>query len=217
MATLAQLNAFIAYLNQQWNVMTIGGTTYGEPYVIGGQHLHLTPYNYKSIIHNKEKDTGGYADGTTYEEAAKKYCKRLFDHGATDLYAYDCSGLGMYWLQNVSGIYSSDISANSMMKVCKLYKNTPKKGWWVFHVNSNGHATHIGYMVDDTHVVESRGRMYGVQKRTFRKVNWNKWGVPKIWAEVIESPDNPNPGHTWVHFMSNYTFYPGGGYFFPPH
>lgn len=217
MATLAQFNAFIAYLNQQWNVMTIGGTTYGQPYVWGGQHLHLTPSNYNSVIHNREGGRGGYADGTTYEAAAKAYCKRLFDNGATDLYAYDCSGLGMYYLQNVSGIYSGDKNANSMMGACKLYKNTPKKGWWVFHVNSNGRATHIGYMVDDTHVVEARGRKYGVQKRTFKKANWDKWGVPRIWEGVIESPGNPHPGHTWVHFMSNYLWSPGGNYFYPPH
>lgn len=196
MATLAELNQFIAYLNQQINIATVNGVSYGEPYVWGGQHLHLTPSNYQSVIHNRENGRGSYSDGTTYEAAAKAYCKRLFDAGLTDLYAYDCSGLGMYWLQNVSHISPNDKNAHGMMKWCTLYKDTPKRGWWCFHVNSSGRATHVAYMVDDTHTIEARGRKYGVVKRTWKKSLWDKWGVPKIWKEVIQSPDNPHPGHT---------------------
>ena len=208
MATLAQLNAFISYLNQQWNFMTIGGVTYGQPYVWGGQHLHLTPSNYISVINNRESNT-------TDRARAKAYCKRLFDNGATDLYAYDCSGLGMYFWQNLEHEYPSDKTADGMMASCTLYPDVPKRGWWVFKVNSTGRAYHVGYMVDDTHVVEAYGRSDGVIKTVFSKSIWQKWGIPKILKEVIPAPGDP--GHTWVHFMSNYLWAPGGNYFFPPH
>lgn len=217
MATLAELNQFIQYLNDQYGIATIGGHTYGEPYVWGAQHMHLTPSNYEARIHAREAGRGGYKDGTTYEEAAKKYCKRLFDAGLTDLYAYDCSGLGMYWMYNVSHIYSGDTNANGMMGRCKLYKDDPERGWWVFHVNSSGRATHVGYMVDNTYVIEAKGRKWGVTKSKFRRSNWDKWGIPKVWEGVIPEPGQPHPGHTWSHYTANYIWYPGGNYFFPPH
>lgn len=208
MATGAQLTAFINFLEAQANVRTIDGTTYGQPYVIGGQHLALTPSNYQAQINARESDT-------TYRAQAKAYCKRLFDAGETILYAYDCSGLGMYFWQNLEHEYPEDLNANGMMGKCNLYKDDPKRGWWVFKVNSNGRAYHIAYMVDNTHTIEAMGRRYGVVKREFKRSAWDKWGIPKILKEVIPAPGEP--GHTWVHFMSNYIFYPGGNYFFPPH
>lgn len=216
MANAADLNEFIQYLEDQANFMVINGHTWGEPYVIGGQHLSLTPSNYETVIHNREHGRGGYSNGQTYEEAAKQYCERLFDAGATQLYAYDCSGLGMYFWQNVKHEYPGDMNAHGMMGKCNLYKETPKRGWWVFHVN-NGRATHIGYMVDNTHVIESKGRRYGVTKSVFRRSAWDRWGIPKILEGVIPAPGDPRPGTTQHHYYQNYIFYPGGGYFFPPH
>ena len=85
------LNEFIKYLTEQ----------IGQPYLWGGQHTKLTPDNYVEIIHKREDGRGKYADGTTYAEASIAFCKKKFDQGATVLYAYDCSGLGMYWIQNI--------------------------------------------------------------------------------------------------------------------
>lgn len=208
MATLAQLNAFITYLEAQANVRTINGTVYGEPYIWGGQHTHLTPSNYQSVINNMESDTWDRI-------YAKQYCKRLFDAGESDLYGYDCSGLGMYFWQNVEHEYPGDKTADGMMNSCTLYPDPPKRGWWVFRCNSNGRAYHIGYMVDNTHTVEAEGRSTGVIKKEYKPSLWHKWGIPKILKEVIPAPGDP--GHTWVHFMANYIWAPGGNYYFPPH
>lgn len=208
MATAAQLNAFITYLNEQWNFMTVNGHVYGQPYVWGAQHTQLTPSNYISVINNREDDAVNRA-------RAKAYCKRLFDAGATVLYAYDCSGLGMYFWQNLEHEYPGDKTADGMMNSCTLYREEPKRGWWVFKCNSTGKAYHIGYMVDNTHVVEAYGRSEGVIRTVFSKSIWQKWGIPKILKEVIPAPGVP--GHTWVHFMSNYIWAPGGNYFWPPH
>ena len=220
MASAADLNAFINYLNGNWNIAVVNGKTYGEPYVIGGQHTRVTPATYKSYIHSREDGTGSYTSGpykgTTYEQAAKDYCKRLFDAGLTELFCSDCSGLGMYWLYNVKHFYSGDLRASGMAAKCTLYKDTPKRGWWVFR-KDQGRVVHIGYMVDDTYLIHDKGRAYGVEKKKFKKSEWHTWGVPKIWKDVIQSPDNPHPGHTYIAYQYNYIFAPGGGYFFPPH
>ena len=208
MATLAQLNAFITYLNQQWNFMTIGGVTYGQPYVWGAQHTQLTPSNYISVIDSRESDP-------TNRRRAKAYCKRLFDAGATVLYAYDCSGLGMYFWQNLEHEFPGDMTADGMMRACTLYPDTPKRGWWVFKLTSTGRAYHVGYMVDNTHVVEAYGRSEGVIKTVFSKSIWKKWGIPKILKEVIPAPGEP--GQQIEHYASNYLWAPGGNYFWPPH
>lgn len=195
MATALQLTNFIYYLDETADIALINGKTYGQPYVIGGQHLHLTPQNYIAQIHAREANTGGYGY-ITYEQAAKDYCKRLFDNGLTDLYAYDCSGLGMYWWQNVEHEYDRDMNANSMMYACDLYKERPRRGWWVFHVQqSSGRATHVGYMVNDTTVVQALGRLYGVTRSPFKASEWNRWGIPKILKGVIPAPGDPTPGH----------------------
>jgi hypothetical protein len=162
-----KLSEFNTYLNEQ----------VGQPYIWGAQHLKLTESDYIAIITRKESDP-------TYRASAIAYCKKLFDSGATVLYAYDCSGLGMYYLQNVKKVYSHDLSANGMMGQCDIV-DEPKRGYWLFRVNSDGKATHIGYMVSDTDLIEARGRAYGVVRRRYVKRDWHKVGKPKCveWDE----------------------------------
>lgn len=176
---------FIEYLKAQL----------GQPYLWGGQHTKLTPEDYEAIINRKEKDTGGYKDGPTYAQAAIDFCRKKFEAGAKELYAYDCSGLGMWWLHNVKGLIADDLNANSMMTTqCRIYiANGPKKGWWVFRTDDKGRATHVGYMVDDKYLIEAKGRKYGVVKTKFRIKDWTFWGVPFVFAEEIDGGVDPEP------------------------
>ena len=160
---------FNAYLNAQ----------VGQPYCWGCQHTMLTPDNYEAVITRKESDA-------VYRLTAISYCKARFDMGATVLYAYDCSGLGMYWLQNLKKIYTKDMNANSMMGKCEMV-DTPKNGYWVFRI-SDGKATHIGYMVTDTEVIHAKGRDKGVCRERYVKSYWHRVGKPNC----IEF-DNPEP------------------------
>ena len=170
-----KLNDFLSYLELQ----------VGQPYLWGGQHTKLTPYTYVDIIERKETSAQNAED-------AIAYCKTLFDNGASVLYAYDCSGLGMYYLQNVTKTYSHDMSANSMMGECKK-ADEPKKGYWVFRLN-DGKATHIGYMVSDTEVIHAKGRKFGVVKEKYKKSYWHCVGIPKcIDFEEPEPPEPPTP------------------------
>ena len=75
------LNEFITYLNEQ----------VGQPYLWGGQHTKLTPSNYISVIAKREAKEEN-------QKLVETYCKKKFDSGIDVLYAYDCSGLGVYWL-----------------------------------------------------------------------------------------------------------------------
>ena len=184
------VDEFIVYLKEQ----------VGQPYLWGGQHTKLTPANYKAVIHKKEAGRGSYPDGTTYEQAVIDFCEKKFDAGATVLYAYDCSGLGCYWLYDLTHLYKGDVNANTMMGRCILKTDPPKKCWWVFRLDGK-RASHIGYMIDDQYLIEAKGRKYGVVKTKFREKDWNKWGIPKVFEkeltpqpEPTPSPEPPEPG-----------------------
>lgn len=108
--------------------------------------------------------------------------------------AFDCSGLGMYWMQNVKGIYSYDMNANNLYNTCskKLTKNELKKGDWVF-IDTNGKKTHIGYVVDDNlNIIEARGRDYGVISGKLDS-RWTHFARPDIFKAEIEKETWPTP------------------------
>ena len=176
------VNGFIEYLKKQ----------VGEPYLWGGQHTRLTPENYVRIIERKEADRGGYPDGTSYADAAIDFCKDKFEEGARVLYAYDCSGLGCYWLCNVTHLYRCDVNANTMMGRCALREELPKRGWWVFRMKGTK-ASHIGYMIDDEYLIEAKGRRYGVVKTKFRTKDWHRWGIPAVFEKELTPEPQPEP------------------------
>ena len=182
---MGMLDEFNSYLKSQ----------VGEPYLWGGQHTKLTPQNYEKIIHSKEDGRGKYSDGTTYANASIAYCKKLFDAGASVLYAYDCSGLGVYWLYEVKHLWKADANANTMMSRCTNIDTAgpPSKGWWVFRLDSSKkRAVHIGYMVDNINVIQAEGRKYGVTNKRFRSQDWDCWGIPKVFHDDIVKP-TPTP------------------------
>ena len=168
---------FNAYLTEQ----------VGMPYVWGAQHLKLTPDNYVKEITKREKDEA-------YRKTAIEFCEKLFAEGYTVLYAYDCSGLGMYWLQNLKKILSHDLSANGMMGLCEIV-DAPKCGYWVFRLGSDGKATHIGYMVDDAYCIHAKGRAYGVLKEKYKASYWHRIGKPSCmdFDEPEPQPVPPEP------------------------
>lgn len=167
----ADISAFCEYLDEQ----------IGQCYIWGGQGLVLTPSNYKSVIAKREKDA-------TNRAKVERYCEDKFASGATELRGYDCSGLGMYYLQNLTHTLPHDLSANGMMGLCEPTE-TPKRGDWLFRVNEDGKATHIGYMVSDTDLIEARGRTYGVVRRRYAKRDWHKVGKPSCMEWDEPKPD----------------------------
>jgi hypothetical protein len=178
------LSDYIEYLKEQ----------IGQPYLWGGQHTKLTPHNYVRVIEKKEAGRGCYSDGTSYAQAVVDFCKKKFDAGASVLYAYDCSGLGVYWLLSVARLWKADANANTMMHRCTDLDTAgpPAKGWWVFRLDGK-RASHIGYMIDNEYLIEAKGRKYGVVKTKWREKDWDCWGIPKIFEEEIRHPEPPDP------------------------
>jgi hypothetical protein len=170
------LTEFILYLTEQLR----------QPYLWGGQHTRLTPLNYKAVIARRESKPEN-------RRAAEAYCEKMFEEGYTELFAYDCSGLGVYWLVDLKHLWKSDVNANTMMVRCELRTDLPKRGWWVFRLTGN-RATHIGYMVDDEYLIEAKGRDYGVVKTKFRAKDWGCWGIPNVFKdEIVDPPAPPVP------------------------
>lgn len=187
---MSKLNEFIAYLNEQ----------VGQPYLWGGQHTKLTPSNYISVIAKKESKEES-------QKLVEAYCKKKFDSGIDVLYAYDCSGLGVYWLYNLQHLWKSDVNANTMMGRCVDLDTPepPEKGWWVFRLDGK-RAVHIGYMIDNEYLIEAKGRKYGVVVTKWREGDWDCWGIPKVFENDIRAsvqipepdPDSepePEPKH----------------------
>ena len=179
---MKSLSNFIVYLQEQ----------IGQPYLWGGQHTRLTPENYVSLIEKKEAGRGGYKDGESYAQAAIEFCRKKFQTGAKVLYAYDCSGLGCYWLCNLTHLFKCDVNANTMMGRCLLQKEPPQRGWWVFRLNGK-RASHIGYMIDNQYLIEAKGRKYWVVITKFKAKDWACWGIPKVFEKELSPLPEPAP------------------------
>lgn len=180
------LAEFIMYLQQQ--------VANGSIYVLGAQGQtgsQITESWIKTREHNKSSN---------YNRAIKLWKSRKDKY--PNLRAFDCSGLGMYFIQNQERIYKSDLTANGMMKKCEIIsKDKAKRGDWVFKVNSSG-AYHIGYIVDtDLNVIESRGRDYGVVQRPFADGKWDKIGRPTWFKKEIEEQDEPTPKYIFTRIL----------------
>ena len=106
------------------------------------------------------------------------------DWFAKNAKAFDCSGLIVYWLLNIEKVYTWDHTANDIWKECvEIPEGNQQPGDFVFSsFSSAGRAGHIGAVVEDGTVTESRGRDYGVVNRKFSAGSWKKIGRPAFWA-----------------------------------
>lgn len=179
--SMSRLDEFIAYLELQLKNHSI--------YVWGAQG-QIKPTITESWIRSKETSTKN-------ADRAIAFWQKQVKAGYGDvLRAFDCSGLGMYYLQNIAGLYKNDMSSNSMLGKCKkIDRSQLAKGDWVFRVHTSGSdkgkAYHIGYVVDNNlNVIEAKGRDDGVIKRHVDATSgyWNMFGVPEIFEDEIPEP-----------------------------
>ena len=128
--------------------------------------------------------------------------KRIAEGAHSETIEYhDCSGLGMYKLQNIDGIYPYDMTADGMMsKCCKISRAELRVGDWVFRTyqadgpdHDAGDAYHIGYVTEIrdgvVYVVEAMGRDVGVVKRDINasgSTYWTDYGRPDSFADEID-------------------------------
>lgn len=174
------LKEFIAYLEEQvknhsiyvWGAQGQGAPTISETWI---RKMETTKSNANRAI---------------------QYWKKQCDAGYKNaLKAFDCSGLGVYWLLK-NKVLVSDTNANGLKGKCeKITKASLKKGDWVFRVTPLGRAYHIGYVVDDQrNVIEAMGRDNGVVKRSLHASGtayWNYFGRPIAMKKEIEETKQP--------------------------
>ena len=128
------------------------------------------------------------------DRAIALWKKRKQEGKAEVLRAYDCSGLIMYFLQNLKGVYDYDMASNTIKGKCqKIEKAQLLPGDFVFRVYtsgaSKGKAYHVGVVVDaEKNVIEAKGRDDGVVKRKLDAQSgyWNYYARPNCLKAEIE-------------------------------
>ena len=192
---MATLDDFLKYAQEQVDNHSI--------YVWGAQGQNHTKITEK-WIRSRENGTGGYDNGESYADAAVSFWKKQCAAGYTEkLRAFDCSGLFVYWLLDKK-LIPKDKTANGLKGLCTI-TNTPKRGCWLFQVNSSGRATHIGLMITDTECIHAKGRKYGVVREKYRASYWDKIGIPKLFASEIntatDTPDVSGDDYTFARLL----------------
>lgn len=165
------LREFLDYLHEQVRNHSI--------YVWGAQGQN-GPTITEAWIRSRE------TNDTNFRRALTFWRKQVEAGYGDVLRAFDCSGLGMYWLQNVKSYLAYDLSAHGLYNKCtKITKDRLRVGDFVFKLDKNGKATHIGYVVDtDLNVIEAKGRDYGVIRMPLTGNSWNGFGRPPFWTEA---------------------------------
>lgn len=201
------VNDFILYLEEQ--VANHSGYVYGSQ----GQHgSQITEY----WIRKMEQNTGGKkVNGKycSYADLAVDFWKTQCAKGFGEVMAeFDCSGLGVFWLL-ANDVIATDRTANGLYRMCEVTAE-PKKGYWVFRLNDEGRATHIGYCVSDSEVIHAKGRVEGVVREKVGKIGsyWHKVGIPSCMDfEPEPTPPTPQPTDKYVHPKGNVRVRVGNG------
>jgi len=155
----------------------------GDAYVWGAQGQCLSDMDDpESWIESRETSSTNANRAIAFMKKARK----------KPLYAFDCSGLGMYYIQNMHKL-SGDLSSASMYNKCKkISRDELQCGDMVFRHNGSK-VYHVGYVVDDKlNVIESMGRDVGVVKRPLNasgSAYWNRYGRPE-WAFGASDEDD---------------------------
>lgn len=199
------IDEFCKYLEEQ--------VAHHSMYCWGGQGQtgnQITEY----WIRKMEQNTGGRkVDGhyKTYADIAVDFWKKQCELGYHDVMsAYDCSGLGVHWLLKAD-VIATDRTSNGMFRMCEL-TDKPHRGYWVFRLNDEGRATHIGYCVSDTEVIHAKGRAEGVVKERYSSSFWHRIGIPSCMDFSEPIPPEPQPiGTKYVHPKGNVRVREGNG------
>ena len=148
----------------------------GSVYIRGGQGEIVTDKEIKERIKNTADQKKCLAH---YNSEVKK--------GYIPVHAFDCSGLGMQYLYNMTKIISSDKTAQGMRALCtKVERSDLLPGDWCFVVE-NGRATHIGYVVSKDYAIECRNYDTGVYCSKIDERSWNEFGRSNFWTKPIET------------------------------
>lgn len=178
----------------------------GCVYVWGAQGKDLgamTQADAEAWIRKKETwGRSGYAENKAKydknaENAIALYRKRLAE-GRQHILAFDCSGLLMYFLQNLTGLVSSDHSAKMIYKqLCDIKYGSAaelRPGDPVFYSKTGKIADigHVGVYIGDGRVEESKNQLSGVVVTQLSDRPWNYFGhISALEPYLFDEPEYP--------------------------
>jgi hypothetical protein len=172
-------------------------------YVWGAQGKDLgamTQADAEAWIRKKETwGRSGYAENkarydANAERAIALYHQRLYE-GREHILAFDCSGLLMYFLQNLTGLLSSDHSAKMIYnQLCDVKYGSAaelRPGDPVFYSKSGKAADigHVGVYIGDGRVEESKNQLSGVVVTQLSDRPWNYFGhISVLEPYLVDKP-----------------------------
>ncbi len=175
-------------------------------YVWGAQGKDLgamTQADAEAWIRKKETyGRSGYeANKAKYDANAERaialYRQRLAE-GRQHILAFDCSGLLMYFLQNLTGLVSSDHSAKMIYKqLCDVkYESADelRPGDPVFYSKTGKIADigHVGVYIGDGRVEEAKNQLSGVVVTQLSDRPWNFFGhISALEPYLFDKPEYP--------------------------
>ena len=184
------LSKFLDYLNAQVDVGVYVWGGQGEKVSTVGGDSKVKDWMYRMY---RSQSSSQSANNKNADKAYKRYQQMVKKYGVDRIVFYDCSGLGMYFFQNITGLASSDTTAAGMQRKCKpLSKSDLKPGDFVFKASS-GKVNHVGYVVQGGYVIEARASGDGVIKRKLSAGGWTLYGRHPWLADYIEQNDIENP------------------------
>lgn len=178
------LKEFIAYLEEQvrnFSIYVLGA--------IGQAGDDIT----ESWIKYRE-----HYNASNYKRAINLWNDRKYIHPA--LKAFDCNGLGNFFLLAKKLVTTRNNANNMRLKLCDTITRAELKiGDWTFRKNSIKRY-HIGYIVGLENgkfiVVHAKGRSDGVVRETIDangSTYWNDFGRPKMFKAEIEASGPVQP------------------------
>jgi hypothetical protein len=170
-----RISKFITWLREQ--------VERGSIYVWGAQGQHGSEITEDWIRRREEEKVN--------EDRAIALWKKRLAEGHTDIAAYDCSGLIVFWLL-LMGLITSDMSSRGLYAKCeKMNRSDLRSGDLVFRENNAGTIFHVGVYVGDNKVIESKGRDDGVVERDISASGsgyWNRYGRLGLLQESDSEP-----------------------------
>ena len=154
------------------------------------------------IIKKETWGRSGYAENKAKydknaENAIALYRKKLAE-GRQHILAFDCSGLLMYYLQNITGLVSSDHSAKAIYKqLCDVKYSSAdelRPGDPVFYSKTGKAADigHTGVYIGDGQVEEAKNQICGVVITKLSDRPWNFFGhISALEPYLIAEPEYP--------------------------
>lgn len=163
-----KIELFVDYLNSK----------VGYPYLWGGQGETI------------DDILGAYAHKNGQGDTATENMINFLVNNKfmTHVEFYDCSGLCVnHFIKQ--GYIKGDMTAHGLYTLLKNNITDVRAGDLGFLVDSTGHATHVGAMVDNTHIVHAWSQKVGIIKEDISCRKWVFRRAPFLMTTYDECPD----------------------------